>query len=104
MRKYVPSDYMVDAETNWIATGDSEYVKVEDLPRWIPVSEGLPPIVHRPGQSSDDVFIALQYPDGEHLLTIGYYSHSDQIWHSRTAKHGWQPTHWRPLPEPPEVK
>ncbi len=72
--------------------------------RWIPVSERLPRIVHRPGQSSDDVFIALQYPDGEHLLTIGYYSHSDQIWHSRTAKHGWQPTHWRPLPEPPEVR
>jgi hypothetical protein len=71
--------------------------------QWVRSAERLPPIRHRAGQSSDDVFVALQYPDGEHLLSIGYYSHSDQIWRIRTVRHGWQPSHWMPLPAPPEM-
>jgi hypothetical protein len=69
--------------------------------QWVRSAERLPPIRHRAGQSSDDVFVALQYPDGEHLLSIGYYSHSDQIWRIRAVRHGWQPSHWMPLPAPP---
>jgi hypothetical protein len=70
---------------------------------WIPVAERIPPVRHNAGQSSDDVFVALQYQDGGHLLSIGYYSHYDKVWRIRAAKHGWQPTHWMPLPAPPQA-
>jgi hypothetical protein len=72
-----------------------------NLDGWVPVTERLPELRHNAGQSSDDVFVALQYLDGGHLMSIGYYSHYDKAWRIRAAKHGWQPTHWMPLPAPP---
>ena len=98
MRKYVPSDYMVDAETNWIATGDSEYVKVEDLPRWIPVSERLPETRTNvlaydgnfPHSVSSFRVVSLSI-DGSQWFD----QHTDEE-HPVNAF-----THWMPLPEPP---
>jgi hypothetical protein len=71
---------------------------------WVDVVDRLPPIAHCSTQSSKDVFVATPYAGGEFLLAIGYYSHADEVWRIRGAQHGWKPTHWMPLPEPPESK
>jgi hypothetical protein len=95
MRKYVPSDYMVDAITNAIDERDGEYVKAEDLPHWIPVSERLPEelttvLVFHPDApfAPSGIDLASQMDGDSWMLSDG-----------RLAK----PTHWMPLPEPPEV-
>jgi hypothetical protein len=60
--------------------------------RWIPVSERLP-------EEDVDVLVMTNY--GMHVADLD----EDGLWN---ASHGdsWQfpePTHWMPLPEPPEV-
>jgi len=99
MRKYVPSDYMVDAITNAIDERDGEYVKVEDLPRWIPVSERLPEVGGR---------VLIYCP-----LLCPHEVIGATFWEGQTLKGWWtddvqqlggtEPTHWMKLPEPPEV-
>jgi hypothetical protein len=99
MRKYVPSDYMVDAISNEIATGDGEYVKVEDLPRWIPVSERLP---------DDQTELLVAFEDKTLGVGFSVFHHIDENeqpkWTDGNGCELKQPSHWMPLPEPPEVK
>ena len=64
--------------------------------QWIPVGERLP-------EDDCDVLIALPRIDGEFLVTTGYFS-GTQRWFPRGTSHGWTPTHWMPLPTPPEKK
>jgi hypothetical protein len=73
--------------------GDDAIAAVSELlPRWIPVSERLP-------EEDVDVLVMTNY--GMHVADIDEYG----LWN---ASHGdsWEfpePTHWMPLPEPPEV-
>jgi hypothetical protein len=99
MRKYVPSDFMVDVTSNDIDQPSNVYVKVEDLPRWISVSERLPDEhqevlvwngggqCHNPWQGH----VLCEYRNGE--------------WRESQQSDLFPGiTHWMPLPEPPEVR
>jgi hypothetical protein len=102
MKLYAPSDYMIDVEDESTHVSKSElYVAVEDLPRWIPVSERLP-------ETRTNV---LAY-DGNfpHSVTsfrvVSLSIHGSQWFDQHTDEE--HPvnafTHWQPLPKPPEVK
>jgi len=74
--------------------GDDAIAAVSELlPRWIPVSDRLP-------EEDVDVLVMTNY--GMHVADLD----EDGLWN---ASHGdsWQfpePSHWMPLPEPPEAK
>jgi hypothetical protein len=72
-----------------------EIVPLYRAPRWIPVSERLPDI----GVS---VLCSSKEPPGEDLVWIGQREQYD--WYFPGANEMGEPTHWMPLPEPPEVK
>lgn len=63
-------------------------------PEWIPVSERLP----------------VDIPHGYCLVTDGTevgtanYSKESGNWDHCIDRDYWKPTHWMPMPEPPEVK
>ena len=63
--------------------------------RWIAVSERLPDI----GVS---VLCLSKEPPGEDLVWIGQREQYE--WYFPGANEMGEPTHWMPLPEPPEVK
>jgi hypothetical protein len=67
----------------------------EQVPRWIAVSERLPDI----GVS---VLCSSKEPPGEDLVWIGQREQYE--WYFPGANEMGEPTHWMPLPEPPEVK
>lgn len=75
--------------------GLSEVVPEDDGPRWIPVSERLPEI----GVS---VLCSSKEPPGEDWVWIG--QREEYEWYFPGANEMGTPTHWMPLPEPPEVK
>jgi hypothetical protein len=62
---------------------------------WIPVGERLPDI----GVS---VLCSSKEPPGEDLVWIGQREQYE--WYFPGANEMGEPTHWMPLPEPPEVK
>lgn len=73
--------------------------KLEEAQRWIPVSERLPEVDTR-----------VEIFDGfEQTMHIGYYREHAKQWDSEDGGY-WHGknfgliTHWRPLPEPPEVE
>jgi len=100
MRKYVPSDYMVDAITNAIDERDGEYVHVEDLPHWIPVSERLP---ETPGGQWDDGVVVLGWSK-TNGMDLAWFERDDLYGHRWHWEAVGVPSHWMPLPEPPEVE
>ena len=62
--------------------------------RWIPVGERLP------------VDIPHGYclvTDGENVGTANYSTTANKFYHCIDRDY-WTPTHWMPLPEPPEVR
>jgi hypothetical protein len=64
--------------------------------RWIPVSERLPePFVPVLAWFASPVTRKLKYAEVTHRGLAGDWQHSQQFD---------KPTHWMPLPEPPEVK
>ncbi len=78
--------------------------KAEELlnalkPRWIPVTETLP---------EDGVYVLGRYKNNE-MAVVCVFDHDEDItfWRAQTDE-GWEadcdtePTHWMPLPEPPE--
>lgn len=96
MRKYVPSDFMVDVTSNDIDQTSNVYVKVEDLPRWIPVSERLPEdgqrvLCYDPCICEDDWIALVAFTGGKF---VGESSDGQPMY-------DYEPTHWMPLPEPP---
>jgi hypothetical protein len=92
---------MVDVTSNDIDQPSNVYVKVEDLPRWIPVSERLPE-TRTNVLAYDGNFPHSMTSFRIVSLTIDcqqwYDAHSDQEFDVDAF------THWFPLPEPPEVK
>ena len=85
--------HMKDLDRRIRQGGDDAIAAVSELlPRWIPVSERLP-------EEDVDVLVITNY--GMHVADLD----EDGLWN---ASHGdsWEfpdPTHWMPLPEPPEV-
>jgi hypothetical protein len=84
--------FAVDA-TETAATLKASQQLISQIPVWIPVSERLP-------EEDVDVLVMTNY--GMHVADLD----EDGLWN---ASHGdsWQfpePTHWMPLPEPPEAK
>lgn len=63
--------------------------------RWIPVTERLPDI----GVS---VLCSSPEPPGDDAVWIG--QREEYEWYFPGANEMGTPTHWMPLPEPPEVK
>jgi hypothetical protein len=97
MKRYAPSDYMIDVDDESTHVSKSElYVAVEDLPRWIPVSERLP-------EHQDTVLLYVEDYGG--WITLG--QRSGDGWYVNEEAEGGGPkpldrfTHWMPLPEPP---
>ena len=62
------------------------------LSRWIPVEERLP----------EDAVPVLA-SDGKDV-SVCLYGELKKRWHHVDDYFDWKPTHWMPLPEPPEVK
>jgi hypothetical protein len=85
--------HMKDLDRRIRQGGDDAIAAVgELLPSWIPVSERLP---------EEDVDVLVMTGYGMHVADLDEYG----TWN---ASHGdsWQfpePTHWMPLPEPPET-
>jgi hypothetical protein len=96
MKRWTPADYMIDAEGQ-PDDGLHEYVRADDLPRWIAVGERLP----------EDGLEMVLLTDGE-WVTFG--RQSGDGWYVEESAEALGPrelsrfSHWMPLPEPPEVK
>jgi len=93
MKRWTPADYMIDAEGQ-PDEGLHEYVRVDDLPRWIPVSERLPEDGKR--------VLAVTRVGG--LAEVGEFTFNSRGEWFSTDYGSWNATHWMPLPEPPEAK
>jgi hypothetical protein len=97
MRKYVPSDFMVDVTSNDIDQPSNVYVKFEDLPRWIRVSERLP--------EEDQQCLTVDKDGVQRVARFDAIGDGER--HSWYEEQEWKsvyPVAWMPLPEPPEVK
>lgn len=90
--------YMKEIDRRIRQGGDDAIAAVgELLPRWISVEERLPEHDHM----GNPVGVLACLPDGE--VCIGFCDNDEYgvRWHCQSTK---KPTHWMPLPEPPEVK
>ena len=68
-----------------------EIERLQEEARWIPVSERLP-------EASEWVLVS-----GNGLVSVGYFD-SVMWWSADDLRFPFEPTHWRPLPQPPEVR
>jgi hypothetical protein len=93
---------MIDVTANGHQHAADVYVRVEDIPRWIPVTERLPELEAK-------VLVA-----GGGLIEIGWREHFANYAVPATewtlgeeldaGEHPKWITHWMPLPEPPEAR
>lgn len=66
---------------------------------WIPVGERLPPV--NPLNSANSEVVLVYAPDG----SVGFKIRTAYMWYEQEYWHpgdGTYPTHWMPLPSPPE--
>jgi len=99
MRQYVPSHSMIEVTANGFKHAAGVYVRVEDIPRWIPVGERLPPF-------REEVLTL-----GSEGRVIGYLSDNGKWFSCHCDSETGEPwlcdpgtvTHWMSLPGPPEV-
>ena len=81
----------------WAASMEPDQEPPIEVLGWIPVSARLP----EPDHMGNPVGVLVHLPDGK--LCIGFCDDDEYgvRWHCESTK---KPTHWMPLPEPPEVK
>ena len=82
-------------ECHRISLTAAQWALLRNPPRWIPVEERLPEI----GVS---VLCSSPEPPGDDWVWIG--QREEHEWYFPGANEMGTPTHWMPLPEPPEVK
>lgn len=89
-------DQMADVLTDAFYDANTRIAELEAERRWIPVSERLP---------EEDKRVVL-YSHG--VMAVGWGRYELDIWYWECWDDKWSswdtPTHWMPLPEPPEVK
>jgi len=69
----------------------------QQLPQWIPVGDRLP----EPDYMGNPVGVLACLPDGERCIAFCDNDEYGVRWQCNSTQ---KPTHWMPLPEPPEVK
>lgn len=90
--------HMKDLDRRIRQGGDDAIAAVSELmPRWISVEERLP----EPDYMGNAVGVLACLPDGE--VCIGFCDNDEYgvRWDCQSTK---KPSHWMPLPEPPEVQ
>jgi hypothetical protein len=88
---------MIDVTANGHQHAADVYVRVEDIPRWIPVSERLP----QPGERTLICEHGEQYAATFRPGTYRDGSGMHNRWESDECETYNSVTHWMPLPEPP---
>jgi hypothetical protein len=94
-----PMGYMKDLLIRIRSGSDESIIEALDelLPRWISVTERLP----EPDYMGNAVGVLACLPDGERCIAFCDNDEYGVRWNCNSTQ---KPTHWMPLPEPPEVK
>ena len=95
LRYVAKSAKPVDAGQMREAANEIERLRAER--RWISVEERLP----EPDYMGNPVGVLTCLPDGERCIGFCDNDEYGVRWHCQSTQ---KPTHWMPLPEPPEVK